>query len=197
MDVGTHTSRGTAIVGVADHSGWAVLVTVAHDGTLIDRRRVELIDGGLPKHPHHHEGQALPVPEAVDLVERVRASASTHAAACLDALAAAVPTKIIGITIRMCPQLPPTVAERITNYRAQNVADSVMYRNELAEAATRKGWTVHWYDAKRVLADAARALNRKGIDDLLAKVGKAIGPPWQKDHKIAMAAAIAATGSRR
>ena len=39
---------GGAIIGVSDHGGWAVLVTVAEDGTLLDRRRVELVDKDLP-----------------------------------------------------------------------------------------------------------------------------------------------------
>ena len=67
------------IIGVSDHGGWAVLVTAAGDGTLLDRRRVELVDEDLPKIPHHCEGQALPLDEAVDLVERVRVSGKRHA----------------------------------------------------------------------------------------------------------------------
>jgi hypothetical protein len=39
-------SRAGAVIGVSDHAGWAVLVTVAGDGTLLDRRRVELLDEG-------------------------------------------------------------------------------------------------------------------------------------------------------
>ena len=72
-------SRDDGIIGVSDHGGWAVLVTVAGDGTLLDRRRVELVDEDLPKIPHHSEGQALPLHEAVALVERVRVSAERHA----------------------------------------------------------------------------------------------------------------------
>src|SRR5688572_15708831 len=68
-----------AIVGVADHSGWAVLVTVADDGTFLDRRRIELVDAGLPMLPHHHECQGLPIEQALELVERVRTSAERHA----------------------------------------------------------------------------------------------------------------------
>jgi hypothetical protein len=49
------------IIGVSDHGGWAVLVTAAGDGTLLDRRRVELVDEDLPKIPHHSEGQVLPL----------------------------------------------------------------------------------------------------------------------------------------
>src|SRR5258707_10910082 len=63
-------STNGGIIGVSDHGGWAVLVTVARDGTLLDRRRVELVGEGLPKLPHHSEGQGLPLDEAVELVER-------------------------------------------------------------------------------------------------------------------------------
>ena len=79
------------IIGVSDHGGWAVLVTVAGDGTLLDRRRVELVDDDLPKIPHHSEGQALPLTEAVALVERVAASAKRRAKLALEAVAVTVP----------------------------------------------------------------------------------------------------------
>lgn len=183
-------SRALA-VGVADHDGWAVLVTARADGTFVDRRRIVLVDEGLPTMPHHHEGQKLPVREAVALVERVRASAERGAAARLAELGEAFPG-IRALALRECPELPPTVAERIASYRAMCVADWVMYRNELAKAARARGWSVHWYDAKRVFAEAARALKRESVDELLDDVRARIGPPWQKDHKMAMAAAIAA-----
>ena len=180
------------IVGVSDHAGWAVLVTVAGDGALVDRRRVALLDDGLPKLPHHHEAQGLPLREAEDLIAEVRASAERHARACLDALAGDVSQEIVGIAIRRCPSLLETVAERISNYRAQCVADTVMYRHALADAAAARGWHVHWYEAKAVFAEAAGVLGRDDVDDLLAETGKTLGPPWQKDHRVAMAAAIAA-----
>jgi hypothetical protein len=146
---GGSMSKNGGIIGVSDHGGWAVLVTVARDGTLLDRRRVELVGEGLPKIPHHSEGQGLPLDEAVALVERVRVSAERHAVLALDAVAMAVP-RILGVALRECPQLPPTIAERIKDYRAQNVADWVMYRKALASAAEARGWPVHWYDAKSV-----------------------------------------------
>ncbi len=127
------------------------------------------------------------------LVERVRASVIRCAGARLATLAAEVATKITGIALRTCPELPPTVAERLTSYRAQNVADSVMYRDALADAAAARGWSVSRYEARRVVGDAARSLGRTRIDDLLRAPGRALGPPWQQDHRLAMAAAIAAT----
>ena len=190
-------SIGSAVVGVADHGGWAVLVTALPDGTALDRRRVELVPVGLPRFPHHHEGQSLPLRQAVDLVERVRTAARQQTADELDALAASSSATISGIASRKCVSLPPTVSERISDYRAQTAADSVMYRELLAHAAKARGWWVHWYEPDDVLAEAARALRRSNIDDLLQKTGIRIGPPWQKDHKVAMAAAIAASALPR
>jgi hypothetical protein len=184
-------SKNGGIIGVSDHGGWAVLVTVALDGTLLDRRRVELVGEGLPKIPHHSECQRLPVDEAVELVERVRVSAEKHAVLALDAVATTVPD-VLGVALRKCPQLPPTIAERITDYRAQNVADWVMYRKALASAAEARDWPVHWYDTKSVLGAARQALRVENIDAHFLQVRKTVGPPWNNDHKLAMAAAIVA-----
>ena len=76
-------------MGVADHGGWAILVALTPDGTLLERRRVELVEAGLPNFPHHHEGswavgryldspwaRAIPLADVLVLVERVRASAA-------------------------------------------------------------------------------------------------------------------------
>src|ERR1700689_5414792 len=184
-------SKNGGVIGISDHGGWAVLVTVARDGTLLDRRRVELVGEGLPKIPHHSEGQRLPLDEAVALVERVRVSAEKHAVLALDAVAMAVP-RILGVALRKCPQLPPTIAERIKDYRAQNVADWVMYREALAAAAEARGWAVHWYDAKKVFDAASAALRIEDLDAHFLQLRRSIGPPWGKDHKVAMAAAIIA-----
>jgi hypothetical protein len=188
-------AKNSGFIGVSDHGGWAVLVTVADDGTLLDRRRVELVGEDLPRLPHHHDGQGLPVDEAVLLVERVRVSAERHAVLAFDAVTAAVP-RILAVALRECPQLPPTIAERIRDYRAQNVADWVMYRKALASAAVARGWPVHWYNAKSVLDAASQALPARNLDAHFLEVRRAFGPPWDKDHKLAMAAAIVAARER-
>jgi hypothetical protein len=184
-----------------------VLVTVARDGELLDRRRVDLTRG-LPTHPYHHEGswavgrylsswsRPISLADAVALVDRVRASAAKGARDSLEALAAAVSVPISNIAIRVCPELPPTTKERITDTRAANVADSVMYREALATAAAARGWSVYWYDRERVFHDASAALGRKDVDAFLHAMGRAIGPPWQAKHKLAAAAALAA-GARK
>jgi hypothetical protein len=199
-------TKTAATVGVAENGNAAVLVTVLPGGELIDRRRMDLTDRGLPTHPHHHEGswavgrylntpgaRVLSLADAVALVERVRAAAARGAREGLEALAAGVPVPISAIAIRACPTLPPTIEERIRDNRAQTVADSVMYREALAAAAAARGWSVYWYDRERVFADAATVLGREDINTFLHALGRSIGPPWQSKHKLAAAAAFAAT----
>jgi hypothetical protein len=193
-----------AAVGVAEHGNSAVLVTVAPDGALLDRRRVDLTRD-LPTHPYHHEGswavgryldspwaKPISLADAMALVERVHAAAALGARERFEALAATVPVPIAHIAIRVCPALPPTTKERITDTRAATVADSVMYRQALAGAAQARGWMVHWYDREQVFRDAAAALGRRDVNAFLAAMGRPIGPPWQAIQKLAAAAAIVA-----
>ena len=49
------TSAGLRL-GIAHHLGWAVAVTASADHVVVDRRRMELIEPGLPNAPIHHEG---------------------------------------------------------------------------------------------------------------------------------------------
>ena len=193
-----------AAVGVAEHGNSAVLVTVAPDGALLDRRRIDLTRD-LPTHPYHHEGswavgryldspwaRPISLADAVALVERVHAAAALGARESLEALAVALPVPIARIAIRVCPELPPTTEARITDTRAATVADSIMYRQALASAAQARGWTVHWYDREQVWRDAAAAVGGEDVKAFLAAMGRAIGPPWQAIHKLAAAAAIVA-----
>jgi len=192
-----------AAVGVAEHGNSAILVTVASDGQLLDRRRIDLTRG-LPTHPYHHEGswavgryinspwaRKVSLDDAVALIERVREAAALGAREGLTALAAAVPPPIAHIAIRVCPALPTTTEERIRDTRSASMADSIMYREALAAAAQARGWSVHWYDRERVFGDAATALGDEDVDAFLRAMGRAVGPPWQAGHKLAAAAALA------
>ena len=123
----------------------------------------------------------LPIDQAVALVERVRSSAEQHAEVALDSLAKSVPD-VSTIALRIRPPLPASIGERIQNYRARNLADWVMYRTALAAAAEARGWRIHWYEAKNALESVADRVEMRD----------AVGAPWTKDHKLAMAAALAA-----
>lgn len=69
--------------------------------------------------------------------------------------------------------------------------DAIMYRQVLAEVAEQLDWDVHRYDAKAVLDQAATILGERA-DDVLQGPRARLGPPWTKDHRVALAAAIVA-----
>ena len=178
-------------LGIAHHFGWAVAVTASSDHTVVDRRRIELIEPGTPTAPIHHEGKPLDDSAAAELVAQVRASAMRATAASLDELAAAVPEPITSMSLRAWPaDFPDDIAvQRRTPYEAQ--ADSVMYREVLAELARARGWDVYTFDAKTVETQAASLLGDRA-DDVLHGPRAALGPPWTKDHRMALAATIVA-----
>lgn len=186
-------------VGVAHHLGWAVLVTAAADHEVVDRRRVELVGPGLAAAPVHHEGGAHPMHASgeppddatlASLVAEVRASAITTAGAALDDLASSLAEPIASLSLRAWPaDFPSDIAtRRRPPYESQ--ADSVMYRQVLAELAGARGWEVHVY-GKDVEAEAARLLGARA-DDVLHGPRDRLGPPWTKDHRTALAATVVA-----
>lgn len=178
-------------VRVSDHGGWAATVTVDADGRVLDRRRLELVEPGLPSIPHHYDAQLVRLDEGVKLVERVRASAERLAAVRLDEVAMAAGGAVGSIALRRCPPLSETIAECLQDTFARNNADWVMYRKLLAAAAEARGWRVLWYDAKTVCEAAGRLLGAD-FERRFGELRKALGPPWGKDQKLAFASGIVA-----
>lgn len=187
-------------VGIAHHFGWAVAVTAADDHQVVDRRRIELIEAGLPAAPIHHEGgphlmhrtgEPFDDVALAALVADVRASAVRAASRSLGELAAAATAPIRSISVRDWPaDFPDDVAVlRCVPYESR--ADSIMYCQVLAEVARDHGWDVHRYDAKTVEAEAARVVGARA-HEVLHGPRATLGPPWSKDHRLALAATIAA-----
>ena len=121
----------------------------------------------------------------------MRASAARAASASLDRLSAVVPEPIVSMSLRAWPPDFPTdiALQRRVPYESR--ADSVMYRQVLAELARARGWAVHLYDAKDVEGQAADVLGERAAE-VLRGPRAALGPPWAKDHRTALAATIMA-----
>jgi hypothetical protein len=61
----------------------------------------------------------------------------------------------------------------------------------LASCAAARGWQVLRFDAKDVERRAAEVLGARA-DDVLLGPRAVLGPPWTKDHRMALAATIVA-----
>jgi hypothetical protein len=179
-------------VGIAHHLGWAVAVTASADHVVADRRRIELIEPGMPTAPIEHEAKPLDDAAAARMVAEVRASALRATSASLDQLAASLPEPVVSMSLRAWPlNFPDDIAvQRRPPYESR--ADSVMYCQVLAECAHTRGWDVHLFNAKDIEAQAARILGERA-GDVLRGPRATLGPPWTKDHRIALAATIVAS----
>jgi hypothetical protein len=184
---------GAIRLGIADHLGWAIAVTASADHEVVDRRRIELIEPGMSAAPIHYESRRLDVAATAALVAKARASVVRATSAALDEIAAALPAPVLSISLRAWPlDFPGDIAvQRRAPYEAR--ADAIMYRQELSELAHARGWEVHLYDAKAVVGQAAGMLAERA-DEILQGPRAALGPPWTKDHRIALAATIVAGG---
>jgi hypothetical protein len=193
-------------LGVAHHLGWAVAVTASSDHEVVDRRRIELLETGLPAAPVHHEGGPHLMHRTADpldddalaaLVAKVRASAVRATSAALDDLVGSLPEPepLVSISLRAWPDDFPTdiATQRRVPYESRG--DSVMYRQVLADLGRARGWSVHFYEARDVEAEAARVLGTR-TDEVLHGPRATLGPPWSKDHRIALAATVVSSVER-
>jgi hypothetical protein len=179
-------------LGIADHLGWAIAVTATASYEVADRRRIALVEPGLPPAPIEHDAQPLTAAAATALVAKVRASAERASSHALDEIANALPASMVSISLRTWPpDFPEDIdVQRRAPYQAR--ADAIMYRQVLFELAQARGWEVHLYDAGAVVNQAVRKLADQA-DQVLHGPRATMGPPWTKDHRVALAATVVAS----
>lgn len=196
-DVSGGSAAGIAVgiaVGIAHHLGWAVSVATALPSfEVVDRRRLDLVEPGVPAAPVEHELAGLDDGAAAALVAAVRASVARATTESVRALSDDLGGDVRSLSLR---SWPPDFPDDVTVLRRApyaSRADSIMYLQVLAEVAADRGWAVHLYDARSVEAQARSALG--GVADRVLEGPRArLGPPWNKDHRTALAAAILALG---
>ncbi len=186
------------VVGVSTHSGWAIAVTAGLDDgghlRVVDRRRVELIDADVPRQAYHAAANLSPA-AADALVARVDQSIAACARAELSAIVDASPgSRVVGVAVVGDPRDIPDVATVLASHARMHASEGEQYRRGVTEAAGRLG-----LPALRIgpAVLAGHVTDRLGwptarIAQELAAVRAELGPPWQRDHKDAALAALAA-----
>jgi hypothetical protein len=188
-----------AVVGVADHNGWVVLVSAAAvngEPAVVDRRRVSLIDKGVPSQPYHHETLALGDAESEQLLRRVRRSIAACTERALDHLAADLSPRyrVAAICVRQPPlaRLPATIGAVHRSYYIQCRADGMLYHSAICEAAQQRDWTVVLHPRGEELTMAAAALqaSTQQVERFVNGLKQTLKAPWAAEHRDAFAAAI-------
>jgi hypothetical protein len=171
------------------------------DHEVVDRRRIELIEPGLPAAPIHHvggphdlhrQGKPLDDDDLAALVSEGRGSVVRTTDEAFDALTNAVRVPIVSLSLRAWPEnfSRDLATQRRVPYESR--ADSVLYRQVMAELGRARGWAVHLYEAKDVEEEAARILGKRA-QEVLHGPRMTLGPPWSKDHRMALAATVVVT----
>jgi hypothetical protein len=163
-------------------------VLVVAEGSLeapsvLARRRVELVDGGMPRQPYHAAAEGgLSLTEASRLIGQVERAAQRAAAT-----AARDAARRFGATVAAVVgggrAIPRELERVLASHPLLHAAEGALYEEAIAEAARASGLDVR-------LVPPGELVVAPAVDTL----GRVIGAPWQKDHKLAAAAALGAVG---
>ena len=193
-----------AALGFRSHSGWATLVVATGStthGKVVERRRIELIESGVPRQPYH-AAEPLPFTEAEALVGRVRqvagrAARATLATALGDARDRGLEVRSAGIVTGSGRPLP-SLDKILASHALIHAAEGALYHDALRDACEAAGLRVAFVPEKEIRARGAQMAG--GADALrrrLLALGHELGAPWREDEKHAALAAWVALARRR
>jgi hypothetical protein len=184
--------------GFAIHTGWAAAVLVGGDArkpVVVDRRRVTLCPDSLPRQVYH-AAQDLPPAQAALLVREVHEAVEQLTDHVLGELAdvAEPHGTLVGVGVTGFPRDVPTLEKVLASHALLHLAEGELYRGAICDAALERGLTVVPIDQKHGIAETAHVLG--AAPELFAKrlteLRTSVGAPWQADHRLAAAAALAA-----
>jgi len=197
--------RAPCVVSVAEHTGWAHLVCIAAPGlvpAVIERRRVTLIDPGVPRQPYEHDSTAMREDDANALIAQVRRSIAARTSEALTRVVTELGRSyaLVALAIRKPPfaRLPETVAAVRTSYRLQCAADGMLYQLAICRTARQLGLDVLMCRRGEEISWAAEELGvtTGEVEAFVDRAGRPAGPPWTLEHRRAYAAGIAVLAAR-
>lgn len=181
-------------IGLRAHPGWAAAVVVGRGPSVLERRRLVLADLPPPVRPYH-EAAGRTADEAESVVGAATRSAYGLARAAVAALAEAhrpAGVALVAGTGTVREDLP--LARALATHGTLHAAELELYRDALADAADALGLPVTLV-APGETARLGRGLlgcsDAAELRGRLTDLGRPLGPPWTKDHKDAVVAALA------
>ena len=184
--------------GFAIHTGWAAAVLVAGDAQqplVVDRRRVTLCPDALPRQVYH-AAQDLPPAKAALLVREVHEAVDTLTELVIDELAAVAEPhgKLVAVGVTGFPRDVPVLEKVLASHALLHLAEGELYRGAICDAASDRGLAVAPIHPKHGISETAHVLGAapEQFARRLADLRSELGAPWQADHRLATAAALAA-----
>ncbi len=180
-----------AAIGLRAHSGWAAAVAISGPSgapAVIMRRRIEMRERGAtgPSQPYH-AAVGLELDEAAQVIERCSASAAALATAALRGMAEELGKlghRVTGCGLLLASGRPlPPLEKILASHPLLHTAEGELFREALRSAVRACGFPLVETKERELFAQSG------DLEQHLAAMGKAIGPPWRQDEKFAAAAA--------
>jgi hypothetical protein len=197
-----------AAVGFREHTGWAAMVAVGGSErapVVVARHRFELCGESLPR-AVYHVARDLDLAGAERLVRKVEAGARQAAEWQLQRVVAELKAggyRVVGAGIASGARMLPTdILEILASHPLVHAAEGQLFREALAGAAEQRGVPVTRFVQQDLYEQAAARIGMtdESLRAQLTGLGRALGPPWQRDQKEAAAAAwlsLACSGRKK
>jgi hypothetical protein len=164
---------------------------------------VELLDGSLPRQPYHAAAEGpLSLDDAASLISQVERAAALSATAATESIVAKLSESgraVVGVGLAVgARSIPVELMKVLASHLLLHAAEGQLHEEALIEASARAGLPVTTLGTKTILDDAATAMGVMvaELGAALASAGKLAGPPCQKDHREAAAAALTVLNSK-
>jgi len=188
-----------AALGFRMHSGWGVLVAVSSSTNsveLIERRRVVIADPKIPgANQPYHFAASLTLSEAQEYLAKSATVSESLACATIEEVVRELEERdyrLLGSAVLWAAGRPlPPMANILRAHSLIHAAEGEFFRNAVQRACERLKISAARIRERELeeqvnatFGEAASRLRRR-----IASLGRAIGPPWTKDHKLATLAA--------
>lgn len=189
-----------AALGFRMHSGWGVLVAVTggpDSVEIVERRRIVVTDPKIPGaiQPYHHAAN-LEIQEAESHIKNCAAHSERMAMAAIEHVIHELDLRecrIAGAALLLASGQPlPPLAKILGAHPLIHTAEGEFFRTAIRNACVRLNISLEAM-RERDVGERTKAAygNLAGlVQRRLETAGKAIGPPWTKDHKAAALAAL-------
>ena len=180
-----------AAIGFRVHSGWAALVAVAGSPTtpeVLLRRRIEMVDRamrgvGQP----YHAAAGMKLDEAGKFLTRCLADARKRARREIERVVSEDHRVAACGMMLSSGRAAGTLEATLASHAAIHTAEGEHFRNAIRGACEDLGLLLHEVKEKESLSRATEkfGLPADRIVQILATIGKRVGPPWTQDEKFA------------
>ena len=182
-----------AALGVRVHSGWAAAILLsgpAEAPQILDRRRISLCDPAIEgsKQPFHH-AEPMAFAAAERFISHCAKSTQGRARSAIRALAktaAAHRCELTGCGILAASgRALPGLKSILASHSLIHAAEGEFYRDAIARACARAQIAISRVKARDVESWTGARVGERALKSATVAFGRALGPPWTADEKLA------------